>query len=100
MPDLGGAEELGHPASDSPDFLQDLVGGRGPLERFRVSVPVGRETPDRVVKDPGRREGAAPDQLTGDYAIPDLDLVHPRRPGRREMKDDPAVPVPPATYWS
>src|ERR1700731_68543 len=91
MPDLGGTEELCHPTGDSPDFLKDLVGGRGPLERFRVSIPVVRETLDRVAKDPGRGEGAAPDKLTGDYAIPDFDLVHPRRPGRREMKDDPAV---------
>jgi hypothetical protein len=55
------------------DLGQDLVGGRGPDERFGVGVPVGD-----VVADPADQcldgdEGAAADRLAGDDAEPVLD---------------------------
>src|ERR1022692_5134755 len=108
MPDLGGAEELGHPAGDSPDFLKDLVGCRGPPERFRVSVPVGRETPDRVAKDPGRREGSprpgpgrrpSPPRGTGSAPCPrhpDQRKPIPATTEERTQAWNPRHPAPPA----
>ncbi|MGO9163088.1 MAG: hypothetical protein ACLP7J_20745 [Streptosporangiaceae bacterium] len=77
MADFGRTEKPSHPAGYSPDLLKDLVRGRCPSEWPGVSIPVSSEPLDRVIKNPNRRKGSAADKLPGDYAIPDLDLIHP-----------------------
>src|SRR6266481_6840355 len=94
MTDLGRTEKPGHPGGYSPDLLKDLVRGCCPSEWPGGSIPGGGKPLDRVLKNPNRRKGSSPDKLPSDYAIQDLDLIHPRSSCRREMKDHPAILCP------
>jgi hypothetical protein len=77
------------------DLGEDLVGGRGPLERSRFGVPGGDIGADGLDEDLHGGEGAAPDGLAGDDAEPGLDLVQPAGAGRGEVEMDVRVRVQP-----
>jgi hypothetical protein len=80
---------------DDADFGEDLAGGGGPSERFRVGVPrvdVGADLGDQ---DGDGGEGAASDGLAGDDPEPDLDLVQPRGSDRGEVERDVRVALQP-----
>ncbi len=60
-----------------------------PCDGLTVAVPVLDERLDRLVENLHGAERATPDQLPGNDAVPDLDLVHPRRArGGSEVEND------------
>src|SRR3954465_11626375 len=80
------------------DLGQDLVGGRGPLERSGAGVPGGDVGADGPDQDLHGGEGAAGDGLAGDDAEPGLDLVQPAGAGRGEVEVDVRVGVQPGPH--
>src|SRR5689334_3332614 len=77
------------------DLGEDLVGGRGPLERSWLGVPGCDVGPDGPDEDLHGGEGAAADGLAGDDPEPGLDLVQTARAGRGEVEMDVRVRVEP-----
>jgi hypothetical protein len=71
-------DELFDAGLNPADLGEDLVGGGGPDERFRIGVPVLDVGADAVDQGVDRGERAAADGLFGDDAEPGLDLVDPR----------------------
>src|SRR5690606_10260579 len=74
---------------------EDLVGRLDPGERAGAGVPLTGEAFDRGGQGTDVLEAAPPDRLAGEDAEPRLDLVHPRRRGRREVEREATVATEP-----
>jgi hypothetical protein len=66
-------------------FLQNGIGGGGPLEGLEVGVMRGYEVVDALHELFDAGEGSAPNGLVSDQREESLDLVEPRALGRDEV---------------
>ncbi len=63
--------------TSAADFLEDLVGAGGPVERLRVGVMGGELGLDRVDEVGDRVEDPAADRFDGEPGEEDFDHVQP-----------------------
>jgi hypothetical protein len=84
-------DEFLHIGRDEPDLCEDLVGGRGPGERFRGRVPGVDVVTDLLDQDVDAGECASADGLAGEGSEPNFDLVQPRGADGSEMEVDVRV---------
>jgi hypothetical protein len=88
---------LNRPRTEASDAGQDLVGRLRPNEGLRGLVACFEVLTDRFFEFCRARVTAAPKSLLGQVGKPALDLIEPRRVGRRKVQREARVSLQPPT---